>query len=69
MVKWVGTLTTCNVCKGDYHGVMYDASLRSFGCWANVCSGCFARYGKGLGVGLGQRYEKQQDGSWLKVAG
>ena len=69
LVYWVGKIDQCNVCKGDYHSMMYDASLREFNCWGNVCSGCFARYGRGLGTGLGQRYEQQADGRWLKVEG
>jgi len=38
------------------------------GPWACMCPSCHNRFGKGLGLGLGQRYEKQGD-QWVKVEG
>jgi hypothetical protein len=41
----------------------------TFGPWAIMSPSSFKRYGKGLGTGLGQAYEKQKDGRWLKIGG
>lgn len=66
-VTWVGPITSCQLCHGDYGSVMYDASV--FGRWGNICHDCFKDCGGRLGVGLGQKYHLQGDGSWLLVAG
>lgn len=39
------------------------------GPWALMTPESHARYGRGLGTGLGQKYVKQDDGKWLKVEG
>lgn len=39
------------------------------GPWGLMTPASFARFGVGLGTGLGQKYEKQPDGKWLKVEG
>ena len=39
----------------------------TFGPWAIMSPASHKRYGKGLGAGRGQRYEKQPDGRWMKV--
>ena len=39
------------------------------GPWAIMTPLSFVAYGLGLGMGLGQRYECQVDGRWLKVEG
>lgn len=57
----------CQTCQRDYEGVMYDARLPLHGSWANICRRCFVAFGCRLGTGWGQKYEKQPDGSWLKV--
>jgi hypothetical protein len=40
-----------------------------YGPWAMLSPESFKRCGLGLGCGLGQRYEKQSDGRWLKTKG
>ena len=52
---WTSPLDTCDVCKGDFDGTMYDAKVGR--AWGNVCHSCFTKHGGRLGVGLGQRYE------------
>lgn len=40
--------------------------------WANMCPACHTEYGRGLGTGRGQKYEKREvEGKtrWLKVEG
>jgi hypothetical protein len=38
-----------------------------FGPWAIMTPSSHKKYGKGLGMGRGQRFEKQNDGRWLRV--
>lgn len=64
---YVGAPATCQICNGSFDAVMYDARTQ-FGRWANLCTGCYKRFGCGLGTGLGQRYVLEADG-WIKVAG
>jgi len=50
-------------------GVMYDAKTK-MGPWANMTEKSFCEHGVGkLGTGLGQKYEMQENGKWMKVAG
>lgn len=71
-VYWVNSpgamLDVCDMCKGSFGSVMYDARTRT-GQWGNLCQACFRRYGSGLGTGKGQMYTKQADGRWLKTGG
>jgi hypothetical protein len=39
------------------------------GPWAIMTLESFKLYGLGLGLGVGQKYQLQDDGRWLKVAG
>lgn len=39
------------------------------GPWALMTPSSHRHYGCGLGLGKGQKYEKQDDGKWLKVEG
>lgn len=66
-VYWNGNVKNCDICGGDFKSTMYDASTRHG--WGNLCHYCFTIHGKGLGTGLGQKYQKQPDNRWLKVEG
>lgn len=49
--------------------VMYDAKTK-MGPWANMTEQSFKQYGVGkLGTGFGQKYQLQENGRWLKIAG
>jgi hypothetical protein len=39
------------------------------GPWAIMAPASYRVLGKGVGMGRGQRYKKQEDGRWLKVEG
>ena len=41
------------------------------GPWATMCSECYmkVRAHAGLGTGLGQKYQRQDDGRFLKIRG
>ena len=58
----------CQLLGKQFNGVMYDAKLPGFG-WGNYSESAFKAYNGKLGLGLGQRYELQADGRWLKTAG
>ncbi len=66
---WVGRVEDCDVCHEYLKDVMYDANIRTFGMWGNICQRCFDYHRCRLGTGLGQKYERQSDGRWLKVGG
>jgi hypothetical protein len=53
-----------------YGGVMYDAATTagSWACMSEISWIMHRRYTT-LGMGLGQRFEKQGDGRWLKTEG
>jgi len=65
---WTSPLDQCQLCDGDYNGVMYDAKTQRG--WANMCQPCFEEFGIGLGIGFGQRYDlSPADHFWHCVAG
>lgn len=50
-------------------GIMYDAKT-VHGPWANMTEASFRKNGVGrLGPDLGQQYQMQADGRWLKISG
>jgi hypothetical protein len=68
-VYWLSPLGDTDDFGVPYKDVMYDAKTR-MGPWANMTEESFKQHGYGkLGLGVGQKYAKQTDGRWLKVAG
>jgi hypothetical protein len=66
---WQGaTPKHCDICKSPIDNVFIDGAIIT-GAWANMDEKCYNVFGRGLGTGLGQKYEKQVDGRWLKVEG
>jgi len=67
---WMGTAPTqCQTCSSPIESVFFDA--RTPAGWACMCEQC-QKFGPGLGktgTGLGQKYELQEDGKWLKTEG
>jgi hypothetical protein len=47
----------CDICKKEV--AMFDGKTIS-GPWAYMCEVCYARNGKGLGLGKGQRLVKEK---------
>ena len=65
---WIGEITSCDLCHGPFRGdVMYDANVG--GPWGNICQRCFDMNGCNLGIGRGQKYQKNSNGRWKKIAG
>lgn len=58
----------CQVCHREIEDVVIDGQLRQ-GQWGYMCPSCHKNHGVGLGVGLGQKYQKQADGTFVKVEG
>lgn len=69
-IYWCGDVTTCNVCGRAFGNILFDAEIPGLGgIWGLICRHCFTFLNGRLGLGLGQRYDLQHDGRWLKVAG
>lgn len=67
-VYWDGTPPTdCQICETPFEDKFFDAATR-LGPWGQICPSCMDTFGYGTGKGKGQEYQKQADGSWLKVA-
>jgi len=58
----------CDLCADPIRNVFIDGKTFK-GPWATMDEKCHRNFGVGLGTGKGQKYEKQADGSWLKVEG
>ena len=69
MKKWLGSkITNCNLCTEPIDDYFVDGRLARRSSWAIMCKDCSIRYGAGLGVGLGQAYEKVGE-EWIRVIG
>jgi hypothetical protein len=67
-VFWTGTATHCDMCGERLLSIFIDGRTRH-GPWGILCPPCHTTHGVGLGVGRGQRYQRQDTGRWLKVEG
>jgi hypothetical protein len=67
---WIGDPPDiCDINREPIVDEFIDGKTRA-GPWANMCPKCYKIFGVGrLGTGFGQRYKKQDDGTWLKVEG
>ena len=55
-------------CKNKITNHFFDSRTKQ-GPWGNLCPQCFARYGVGVGTGMGQEYKKAVDGVFYKISG
>lgn len=73
MIKyWVGSAPTqCDLNTHHTHAITtaFVDGRTQMGPWANMCLSCHKTHGVGFGQGNGQKYEKQDNGRWLKVLG
>lgn len=66
---WMGNPPkACDICTTAFTTCFIDGKTTS-GPWANMCVGCHKRHGCGLGLGKGQRYDKNAEGQWIKAGG
>ena len=68
---WSGTPpATCDLCPTSISTEFVDGRVRGGSSWAILCPDCHARYGVGIGTGLGQRYRFNPESElWEKVEG
>jgi len=59
-IKIPGAISYCDFCTDEKKAVkaIYDAKTR-MGFWAYLCEKHFQQFGVGLGLGKGQRLEKE----------
>ena len=68
-VYWIGQAPEqCDLCARLLIDTFIDGRT-DMGAWAFMCPSCHASHGYGLGIGKGQKYQKQTDGKWQKVSG
>lgn len=66
---WHGTIGAKDDFGAEIEDTFYDGKTRH-GPWAIMNPHSFYRYGLGrTGTGMAQKYERQDDGRWLKVEG
>lgn len=58
MAKWLSEVGKCDICKSEMGEFFYDFAT-VMGPWALGCEACFRKYGRGLGTGLGQKYNTE----------
>jgi len=66
-IYWLGA-HHCDVCRKMNPPELYNCRT-NLGVWGMLCKECFNILGVGLGIGKGQRYERQEDGKYLQVEG
>ncbi len=66
---WIGLLGPVDDFSSSYKDIMYDGKTK-MGPWANMTEESWKKYGCGrVGQGYAQKYQRQEDGKWLKIAG
>jgi hypothetical protein len=56
--KWTGSVPRCDICEQTTNRWFVDGATK-MGPWAIMCPTDFKSYGRGLGPGLGQKYNAQ----------
>jgi hypothetical protein len=68
-VYWLSPVTNCDICSKPLTNEMCDIKTK-LGPWGLLCMPCVGKHTTGkLGTGFGQRYEKQDDGRYLRGEG
>jgi hypothetical protein len=60
---------TCDMCGSPLHEQFVDGRIKGGTQWGYLDLKCHTARGMGFGVGKGQRYDRQEDGRWLKTEG
>jgi hypothetical protein len=57
-VMWAGQRPVkCAICQRELKQQFVDGVVAQSGFWAIMCAVCHSRFGMGLGIGRGQRYD------------
>lgn len=68
-VVWSGSPPVCDFCEQQPQTEFVDGKTTQ-GPWALMCEDCFGKYGVGLGLGRGQKYQRPTpQARFVKVAG
>jgi hypothetical protein len=64
----------CQICQDTMSDAQEFYDFRAFtgnwyGSWCDGCVSCWRAHGVGLGIGKGQRYERQEDAYFVQTAG
>lgn len=54
----------CDICEMKIKDTFIDGRTK-IGPWACMCQTCHKRHGAGLGLGVGQKFKRQDDGRWI----
>ena len=68
MTPYINPPTDCDICGTPITNQFVDGATTT-GPWGFMCPTCFPLYGRGLGLGKGQKYTKQDDGKYHKTGG
>jgi hypothetical protein len=67
---WMGSLPTrCEMTSKPIIDRFVDGATKNGGPWGILHPDTFASYGYTPAPGVGQLYEKQPDGRWMKIEG
>lgn len=67
-VYWVSPVEATDDFGMPIGDVFIDGATK-MGPWAIMTPASHEKYGRGLGLGKGQKYHQQGDGKWMKVEG
>lgn len=67
-VHWLSPVGELDDFGNPIHDQFVDGQTR-IGGWAIMSPDCHRALGVGLGLGLGQLYTRQSDGTWLRTEG
>lgn len=72
-IYWLGPVHDLDDFGNPIHNRFVDGCISrdhgGNGAWAIMVPEAHSAIGTGLGTGLGQLYEKQEDGRWLRIEG
>ena len=67
-VTWAGPVPATDDFGAPIYDTFFDGKT-SLGPWAIMSPAMFKVHGRGLGTGLGQCFQRQPDGRWIKTGG
>jgi hypothetical protein len=59
----------CDLCQKPIETSFIDGNIKGTTRWGCMCLRCHREAGVGVAPGVGQLYQRQVDGRWLKTQG